>query len=80
MLNISAYEKKKIISKMIKKINILKGPSSDEGPGHDEIVGCKTWGGGGGAQGGGGGGGIAAATAVAAAGGGIGGTTGFGGV
>lgn len=78
MLNISAYEKKKIISKMI---NILKGPSSDEGPGHDEIVGCKTWGGGGGAQGGGGGGGIAAAAAAATgATGGGGGTTGFGGV
>lgn len=77
MLSISAYEKK-IISKII---NILKGPSSDEGPGHDEIVGCKTWGGGGGAQGGGGGGGIAAAaTAAAAATGGGGGTTGFGGV
>lgn len=44
--------------------NILKGPSSVEGPGHDERVGCKTCGGGG-AQGGGiGAGGGGAATGL----------------
>lgn len=59
---------------LVNLINILRGPSSDEGPGHDERVGCKTWGVGGGG-----------AAAAAAQGGGIGAggggaATGFGGV